>query len=221
MIDAGIVIQGINDIALNPNVQQGLAPDLGASEFNNPAPVVCGDALIEAPEECEPLLTLPKSCTTIPGGFTGGTLACFPVGHAEECMFDESGCTSAAVCGNGDVEAGEECDPPQVPLTNCVIEGFYCGSTGALPCDVATCLVDVTTCVSGSCGDNIRQCSEVCDGTDLVSKTCQNLYSPPIYDGGTLSCLPGCNGYDETACTTSSELGVKLSGATVSGGKVE
>jgi hypothetical protein len=48
----------------------------------------CGDTTINGPEECDGTALGGEDCTTVPGGFTGGTLACSPT-----CMFDTSGCT--------------------------------------------------------------------------------------------------------------------------------
>jgi hypothetical protein len=49
------------------------------------------------------------------------------------------------VCGNGDVEPGEECD------------------LSSSPCSSGDCLPDCTCSV---CGDNVVEGSEQCDGTD-------------------------------------------------------
>jgi len=46
------------------------------------------------------------------------------------------------------------------------------------------------------CGNNLREGSEVCDGTDLGGKTCETQG----YSGGTLSCLPDCKGYNVSGC---------------------
>ncbi len=48
------------------------------------------------------------------------------------------------------------------------------------------------------CGNNIREGTEVCDGTDLAGKTCQFFG----YSGGTLYCRPSCDGYIFTSCIT-------------------
>lgn len=48
------------------------------------------------------------------------------------------------------------------------------------------------------CGDNTKDASEVCDGTDLNSQTCVTQG----FDSGTLSCISNCNSFDTTACVT-------------------
>ena len=67
----------------------------------------CGDDGINGSEVCDGLNLDDNDCTTVGGGFTGGTLACNP-----DCLgWDTSGCTTVvAVCGNGTVEVPEECD---------------------------------------------------------------------------------------------------------------
>ena len=74
---------------------QGLAYDIGADEFDEGIiNAVCGNDIIEAGEQCDNSNLGGNSCTTIGGGFNGGTLNCYPPGHAQECMFDTSQCTS-------------------------------------------------------------------------------------------------------------------------------
>jgi len=63
------------------------------------------------------------------------------------------------VCGNGVIEVGEECDGVELGNATCDSKGFYCG---ALAC-LQDCTLDTTNCVSGSCGDGMLQCNEVCE----------------------------------------------------------
>ncbi len=48
------------------------------------------------------------------------------------------------------------------------------------------------------CPDNVREGSEVCDGTDLNNQTCQ---SQGFTGGGPLSCLANCSGFNTIQCT--------------------
>lgn len=48
-----------------------------------------------------------------------------------------------------------------------------------------------------SCGNNVIEGIEVCDGSDTGENTCISLG----YEGGTLGCLADCSGLDTTACT--------------------
>ena len=62
---------------------------------------VCGDGIVEGPEECEAGVPLADTGTSL--GFDGGTLAC----NASTCIYDTSGCTGGsclpakAVCSVG------------------------------------------------------------------------------------------------------------------------
>ncbi len=46
------------------------------------------------------------------------------------------------------------------------------------------------------CGDGVRDPAELCDGHDLGGRTCEWLG----YYGGTLACLPACDGFDHGGC---------------------
>ena len=50
---------------------------------------------------------------------------------------------------------------------------------------------------SSTCSNNVTECGETCDGTDLNGETCvsQGL------DGGTLACNAACDGFVVSACT--------------------
>ncbi len=51
---------------------------------------------------------------------------------------------------------------------------------------------------SQDCGNNIREGSEACDGTDLAGQDCISQGFP----GGTLSCDPQCTGFVTISCTS-------------------
>ena len=46
------------------------------------------------------------------------------------------------------------------------------------------------------CGNNGQEGTEVCDGTDLNGESCQTQG----FDTGTLTCNPGCDGFDTSQC---------------------
>jgi hypothetical protein len=48
-----------------------------------------------------------------------------------------------------------------------------------------------------TCGNNVIEGTEVCDGTDLGGETCSGL---GCSGGGTLTCNASCDGYDTSAC---------------------
>jgi len=47
-----------------------------------------------------------------------------------------------------------------------------------------------------TCGDNILECNEVCDGADLGDETCQSQG----FDSGILKCNSNCQGFDTSGC---------------------
>ena len=64
----------------------------------------CGNGSIDTNEDCDGANLNSQNCTTIGGGYTGGTLSC-----ANDCTFDESLCVNDN-CGNNAIDTGEECD---------------------------------------------------------------------------------------------------------------
>ena len=87
-IDAGNVTYGTYEDFYG-NVRSG-APDIGAVEYLGTAQT-CGNNLKEGTELCDGTDLGGNSCTTIGGGFTGGTLACNPTCNG----WNTSGCTGA------------------------------------------------------------------------------------------------------------------------------
>jgi len=87
----------------------------------------CGDAAINTVgEECDGAAFGGRSCASL--GFDGGTLSC-----TAGCYFDTSGCTNATApcnCGNGTIDAGEDCDLGTLGGATCVSEGFVGGQLG-------------------------------------------------------------------------------------------
>ena len=117
-------------------------------QVNDEAKPNCGNGIIQASEneecDCGPdgdCLNPPgddlngKQCTGINHvpPFTGGQLDCYDAGYSsQQCEFDTSQCTTGGgggpgnpVCGDGDVEGDEGCDPP----------GSYCSNTNYLVCN--------------------------------------------------------------------------------------
>jgi len=86
---------------------------------------VCGDGVVETPEECDGSSLNGASCTT--QGFTGGSLSC-----SSACEFNTSSCTSAPSGGGGGGDGGGG-GIVSAPSTNAVFSGkAYPGSTVTL-----------------------------------------------------------------------------------------
>lgn len=94
---------------------------------------VCGDSVKAGDEACDGADLADQTCESL--GFPGGTLACDAA-----CAFDLAGCDPVLTCGNGQLDANEECDA--VPTTTCVDLGFL---SGDLVC--TNCLHDTSGCV--------------------------------------------------------------------------
>lgn len=96
-------------------------------------------------------------------------------------------------CGNGQVEAAEQCDGNNLDGESCVSQGF---TSGVLAC-TAQCTFNVSGCdsVSPACGNAILETGEQCDRGQLGGATCLSLG----YMGGQLGCSEGCN-YDTSNC---------------------
>ncbi len=58
---------------------------------------VCGDGAVVTPEECDFLTLDGNDCTSVPGGFVGGDLAC-----SGSCTFDTSDCYTTRFDDSGD-----------------------------------------------------------------------------------------------------------------------
>lgn len=85
-------------------------------------------------------------------------------------------------CGDGTLQANEECEGSN-------LQGATCGSLGlgdgTLRC-TNRCVYDVAVC--GGCGNGVKQGDEECDGRDLAGATCDTLG----FEGGSVSCGTDC-----------------------------
>jgi len=112
----------------------------------------------------------------------------------ENCPADTTACPDN-ICYNPNCING--CG--QVPITNAE-DPSECDST--IGCALPPCYCDSSSnCVSapiGICSNNIKEGTEVCDGTDLAGQTCISQG----FDGGNLACLGDCTGFDTSSCYT-------------------
>src|SRR3989338_4007834 len=88
---------------------------------------VCGDSIVESPEQCDGSSLNGASCTT--QGFTGGSLYC-----SSACEFNTSSCTSGSSGGSGGGGGGGGGGGiVSAPSTSAVFSGkAYPGSTVTL-----------------------------------------------------------------------------------------
>jgi len=73
-----------------------------------------------------------------------------------------------------------------------------CNKVSSL-CQWSSSLNQCSTKTASSCGNNIIEGAEICDGTSLSSKTCSSW--PTQYNGGTLKCNSLCSNYDFSSCS--------------------
>jgi hypothetical protein len=110
--------------------------------------------------------------------------ACAPSGSC-----DAGSCVLPAVCGNGKIEAGEECDGPQA---NCSLLGPYKDEDTTC----TGCKADLSGCVPLTCGNNKTDPGEQCDG--FIGLDCGSFLKEGF--GGSPKCQPNCK-TDLSACT--------------------
>jgi LPXTG-motif cell wall-anchored protein len=89
-------------------------------------------------------------------------------------------------CGDGVIDVGEDCDSSNLGGATCLSEGY---DGGTLACH-SNCTFDTSACTTytPSCGNEILDTNEQCDGVELAGNTCLTRG----YDGGSLSCHSNC-----------------------------
>lgn len=154
----------------------------------------CGNGALDQGEVCDGAALNNETCIT-QGFELGGTLAC-----GLDCRrFDTRNCRSDAQCGNGFREGREDCDGNDLGNASCFSLGFAQGS--GLSCNPGSCTFNTSNCVEfEDCGNNDREGTEVCDGSDLNGRTCET----EGFAGGTLDCTLSCNAFDTSECTAPS-----------------
>jgi len=113
------------------------------------------------------------------------------VALAAACSNEDIGRPPAA-CGNGVLEASEECEGFDTRGATCDSLGF---GVGQLRCS-AQCKLDTSAC--GVCGDGILQKGEACDGANLNGATCASLFGAGTE--GTVSCSADCRSLLTETC---------------------
>ncbi|MBN2724737.1 MAG: hypothetical protein JXR95_11760 [Deltaproteobacteria bacterium] len=158
---------------------------------------LCGNEIAEASEYCDGADLKGASCTTIAGGYTGGTLGCYA-----NCTYNVSQCTGGNDnCGNGVVDEGEECDDMNFDGNTCTDLGF---SGGNLAC-TASCTFNTGECtVPVGCGDGSIGEGEECDGTNIGGNDCTTIGEG--FSGGVLGCTSSCM-FDTAGCNNTSDCG--------------
>jgi hypothetical protein len=170
----------------------------------------CGDGIIQPGEECDGTNWGPITNCTAFDSYTGGNLTCDPV----SCLFDVDECTgnnNTGICGDGIIDAGEQCDgnPGDAtwdwgPINNCTnFDNFITGSLACAP----SCVFDTSNCEMPEpfCGDGIIQSGEQCDGTNWGVIT--NCSAFDDFIGGSLNCDPVSCLFDTNQCFANNSCG--------------
>lgn len=155
----------------------------------------CGDGVVDTSETCDGAELGGATCES--QGFGAGTLAC-----ASDCKsLDASQCGAPAGCGDSVKSGVEVCDGSDLGGQTCADLGLGSGSLG---CKL-NCLAFETGGCSGpaSCGNGIKDGSEVCDGNDLGGQTCETAGAGT----GTLACATNCVTFDTAGCICAPSCG--------------
>ena len=123
---------------------------------------------------------------------------------------DHSEDSADILCGNGMIDAGEECDPKLSIGSDCSILGYR---TGVLRC-THQCTYDVSSCVSSSCGDGVVDSGEECDdgtGNSNEPNACREDCKKPYCGDGVVDSGEECddgtgNSNEPNACRVDCRL---------------
>ncbi|MBI4147104.1 DUF4215 domain-containing protein [Candidatus Woesearchaeota archaeon] len=157
---------------------------------------VCGNGKAEAYEECDGTDFGGSATECSVKGLGTGIISC-----TTGCKFDFSKCVtqSPSKCGDGKInydsslKESDECDDGNL------VNGDGCSSTckeeSSWQCSGEPSVCKLT--VQQVCGNNIKEGTEVCDGSQLDGKTCEDSN---IFKSGTLKCNPDCKNFDYSSC---------------------
>ena len=168
------------------------------------------------------------------GGAAGGVTGCPPQGSVY------AGCSSAGLCAGatnmgairtfGNILPSQNCDQWSTQSTELTVPSGATVTTlsasslfvSVLP-DVGThyrtqdeidLLNEISPTTSATCGNGVREGSEVCDGTDFGTDSCVARG----FIGGTLTCDVTCGIVTTPNCTTSAVRRSFMRGVTIKGG---
>ena len=164
----------------------------------------CGNGKLDAGETCDPPSSCPKSCddgnacsADVVGGSAGSCNLTCSHSAVATCLSGDGCCPAgcspltdadcSAACGNGQLDAGETCDPPSSCAQSCD-DGKSCTAdltTGsAANCNVTCSHFEIPSCSDGD-GCCPTSCSAATDSDCVVQ--------PPSAEGG-CSCRMGATG---------------------------
>ena len=118
--------------------------------------------------------------------------------------------TKDASCGDSYISSTEKCDSTTIPVlngqtcTSSVTGGPSGFSGGTLKCGL-TCAWDTSTCtVPASCGDGVKNGTDICDALDLGGASCASVMG--VGYTGSLTCKGDCTGFVAGTCSPPAPL---------------
>ncbi len=140
---------------------------------------------------------MPMSTGGSGGGAGTGGMGAFGGGP----MGGSGGMGASTGCGNGVIDAGEECDGTDLGVANCSTATAGAQPDGTLDCTPG-CAYDTSGCtVALLCGNGVADPSEDCDGFDLKGGTCSSATSG-ARPNGALACTTTTCSFDTSSCSS-------------------
>lgn len=133
------------------------------------------------------------SCTEIdPDAYTGGEARCNKTCDG----FDRATC-EGGVCGNGHLEQNERCDFGETGEMPCDEYGPGKFTGGTAHCKDACVDIDLSECVTNTCGDGTVEPGEECEPGHQGA--CEKI-DPEQFESGMATCLDNCLGWNFDKC---------------------
>ncbi|MBQ1927103.1 MAG: hypothetical protein II180_13395 [Proteobacteria bacterium] len=166
-------------------------------------PATCDGNQIDQGEICDGLHLNDKTCASVVGLGSTGTLKC-----KSNCAgYETTSCTQPTACGNGKIDSGETCDGTNVGGRTCAqLVGE--GSVGTPRCSSDCRSHDLSGCSAPKhCGNGVLDTAlgEVCDGSNLNGKSCATEAGQG--STGSLKCSNDCFYFDMSGCKSPARCG--------------